>query len=74
MLNEFANAPDDSGPTRVLHPGDVSVAGYSTTDDGAGLGLRIVERVAAAHGWTVEATEGDSGGTRFEIRGIESGE
>lgn len=40
---------------------------HSTSDAGVGLGLSIVESVATAHGWTVEVTESDSGGARFEI-------
>ena len=46
-------------------------AGYSTADDGTGFGLRIVERVADAHGWTVDVTESEVGGARFEVRGVE---
>ncbi len=46
-------------------------AGYSTGDDGTGFGLRIVERIADAHGWTVDAVESEDGGARFEITGVE---
>ena len=49
---------------------DVFEAGYSTSDDGTGFGLRIVERVATAHGWTVRATESEVGGARFEVTGV----
>jgi len=41
--------------------------GY-TTGTGTGFGLDIVERIAAAHGWTVRATESEEGGARFELR------
>ena len=51
---------------------DIFESGYSTADCGTGLGLAIVGRIAAAHGWTVEATESETGGARFEIRGISS--
>ena len=34
------------------------------------LGLAIVSRITEAHGWTVTATESESGGARFEIRDI----
>lgn len=47
---------------RVFDPG---YAG----DDGTGLGLTIVARIARAHGWTVRLTEADSG-TRFEFHGV----
>jgi len=46
-------------------------AGYSTSEGGTGFGLRIVEQVADAHGWTVDLVESDGGGARFEIRGVE---
>ena len=45
-------------------------AGYSTTDEGTGFGLRIVEQVADTHGWAVAVTESRQGGARFEITGV----
>jgi PAS domain S-box-containing protein len=50
---------------------DVFEAGYTTSSDGNGLGLRIVQQVAEAHGWRVTATDSESGGARFEFRGVE---
>jgi PAS domain S-box-containing protein len=47
-------------------------AGHSTSDDGTGFGLRIVERIAELHEWDVAVTEGTEGGARFEIRGVET--
>lgn len=41
--------------------------GYTTGASGSGLGLAIVRRIAEGHGWDIEATESDDGGTRFEI-------
>ncbi|MGB9966335.1 PAS domain S-box protein [Halobacterium hubeiense] len=46
-------------------------AEYSTTEEGTGFGLRIVEQVAEAHSWQVRVTEGTGGGARFEITDIE---
>ena len=46
-------------------------SGYSTAGS-TGLGLRIVERVTEAHGWSVRAIESDGGGARFEITGVET--
>ena len=64
---------EDDGPgipaddrEEVLDPG------VTTADDGTGLGLAIVERIADAHGWTVEVTASEDGGARFEIRGVDS--
>jgi PAS domain S-box-containing protein len=46
-------------------------AGYSTSEDGNGLGLDIVEQVVDAHGWDIYLTEGSEGGARFEIHDVE---
>ncbi|KAB1196382.1 MULTISPECIES: HAMP domain-containing sensor histidine kinase [Haloferax] len=45
-------------------------SGYTTDPDGTGLGLAIVSGVADAHGWSVTATSGESGGVRFEFRDV----
>jgi GAF domain-containing protein len=45
--------------------------GHSTTATGTGLGLSIVEKMAAAHGWTVAVSESDTGGARIDVRGVE---
>ena len=44
--------------------------GYSTTEDGPGYGLHIVNSIIDLHDWTIRVTEGDADGARFEIRGI----
>jgi PAS domain S-box-containing protein len=49
----------------------VFAAGYSTGEEGTGFGLSIVEGIADAHGWEIEATESEPGGARFEIRGVD---
>lgn len=51
---------------------DVFDVGYSSSAAGTGFGLRIVEQVAEAHGWEISVTEGEEGGARFEITGIET--
>ncbi|MEF8841449.1 MAG: GAF domain-containing protein [Haloarculaceae archaeon] len=63
---------EDDGPgipsdrrEAVLEPG------HSTSDDGTGFGLNIVQRIAETHGWTLSVTEGDEGGARFEFTGVE---
>ncbi len=43
--------------------------GYSTGENGTGFGLKIVQRIAEVHGWTVTATESEAGGARFEVTG-----
>jgi signal transduction histidine kinase len=42
-------------------------SGYTTSDEGTGFGLAIVQEVADAHGWRVEVCESESGGARFEF-------
>ncbi|MFD1587393.1 histidine kinase N-terminal 7TM domain-containing protein [Halorientalis brevis] len=46
--------------------------GFTTDDDGTGLGLSIVASIVDAHGWTIDVTESDQGGARFEIRDVTS--
>ena len=53
---------------------DVFEGGYSTLEDGTGFGLAIVEEIVDAHGWTIRLGESDSGGARFEITGVDSGQ
>jgi PAS domain S-box-containing protein len=42
--------------------------GYSTVDDGTGIGLAIVEAVADAHGWKLDLVDAEPHGARFEFR------
>ncbi|AUV80769.1 PAS domain-containing sensor histidine kinase [Salinigranum rubrum] len=49
----------------VFEPGHKSSAG------GTGFGLTIVRRIVEAHGWTVTAAESETGGARFEFRGVD---
>lgn len=51
---------------------DVFTRGYSTTENGAGFGLSIVEQITDAHGWAVRVTESSDGGARFEFTGTGS--
>jgi signal transduction histidine kinase len=46
--------------------------GFTTRrDEGStGLGLAIVGEIADGHGWTVDLADAETGGTRFEIRGV----
>jgi PAS domain S-box-containing protein len=46
----------------------------TSSDDGTGLGLNIVEGIADAHDWDVRVTDGTDGGARFEITGVEFAE
>jgi anti-sigma regulatory factor (Ser/Thr protein kinase) len=60
----FAVADDGPG----IPPDDrerVLEWGYST--DGTGVGLGVVALVAERHGWSVDVTESETGGARFEF-------
>ncbi|WP_253737384.1 ATP-binding response regulator [Halohasta salina] len=48
--------------------------GYSTSEDGTGLGLNIAREIAEAHGWHVAVTTGTDGGARFEFTGVDTDE
>jgi len=51
--------------------GDVLDWGFTTTRDGTGFGLAIVEGIAQAHGWEITVTDSHHGGARFEFTGQE---
>ena len=66
---------EDTGPG--ISPSDrekVFEEGYSSNTDGTGFGLSIVERRVEAHGWTIDLEEASTGGARFVIGGVESGQ
>ncbi|WP_245781362.1 PAS domain S-box protein [Halopelagius inordinatus] len=45
--------------------------GFSTKEGGTGIGLRVADQIATAHGWDIAATASSTGGARFEITGVE---
>ncbi|GAB6879536.1 hypothetical protein JCM17823_18100 [Halorubrum gandharaense] len=49
---------------------EVFEPGVTTNPEGTGFGLNIVAEMAEAHGWTVELTESETGGARFELHGV----
>ena len=73
--SEGGFAIEDDGPGIPPEERDrVFRAGYSTSEDGIGFGLRIVKEIADAHGWDVAVTESEAGGARFEFAGVEMDE
>ena len=63
---------EDDGPGIPESERDVVFeAGHTTSEDGTGFGLSIVERVAEAHDWSIRVGESAVGGARFEITGVE---
>jgi len=51
---------------------DVLDHGFTTSQQGTGFGLSIVQQLANAHGWTVTVTNGDAGGARIEFQGVDA--
>lgn len=45
--------------------------GYTGQAHGTGIGLAIVSEIAEAHGWSIEVTESDGGGARFDFSGVD---
>jgi signal transduction histidine kinase len=44
--------------------------GYTSSEDGTGFGLSIVEQIVDAHDWSIDVTDSEEGGARFEITGV----
>lgn len=42
-------------------------SGYTTSTEGTGFGLAIVQEIVEAHGWDISVTDSANGGVRFEI-------
>lgn len=59
-----AGIPSDSR-TQVFE------TGFTTTTDGTGFGLSIIQQIVTGHDWEIQVTESDSGGARFEITGVD---
>jgi signal transduction histidine kinase len=62
---------DDGSGISADPPTDIFESGYSTTSEGTGFGLAIVADIVEAHGWEIHVTSGESGGARFEVRGVD---
>ncbi len=62
-------AVEDDGPGIPPEKRDqVCDPGETTSSEGIGYGLAIVQRIVEAHGWSLAVTAGSEGGARFEVR------
>ncbi|PSQ13647.1 hypothetical protein BRC98_01200, partial [Halobacteriales archaeon QS_7_68_65] len=60
---------EDDGPGIAENEREkVFDSGYTTGEEGTGMGLSIVETIATAHGWAIDVTDGAGDGARFEIQ------
>jgi signal transduction histidine kinase len=58
----------DNGPgIPIVERDKLFLPYYSTKQRGSGLGLAIVRRIVAEHGGSIEVTDNEPRGTRFEI-------
>jgi len=49
----------------------VRETGVTSSNDGTGFGLAIVDRIVEAHGWEMRIGEGSEGGARFDISDVD---
>lgn len=64
---------EDTGPgIPETERENVTEAGYTTDEEGIGLGLTFVAQLADAYGWEYTITESGEGGARFEFTDIET--
>ena len=72
VLDEGGFYIEDSGPgIPVSEQEHIFEMGYSNTRTGSGFGLAICKQIANAHGWYIRATDGSTGGARFEVSDVE---
>jgi signal transduction histidine kinase len=69
LKDGFYIEDDGTGIPEEERP-DIFDSSYSTSKDGTGLGMSIVQQAVDAHDWDITVTESDSGGARFEITGV----
>jgi signal transduction histidine kinase len=67
----FYVADDGSGIPEADRE-QVFEVGYTTSQDGTGFGLRIVQEIADAHGWNVAVGESRDGGTCITVTGVDA--
>jgi len=72
QIDDQAFYVEDDGPGIPADERDsVFEPGYSSADDGSGLGLSIIRRIANAHDWRVAVADSPDGGARFVFSRVE---
>ena len=66
----FYVADDGNGIPAELRE-EIFDAGVTGEVDGTGFGLAIVQQLADVHGWTVDVTESEEGGARFDFGNVD---
>ena len=69
-LDDGFYVADDGPGIPEADRGQIFDAGYSTADAGTGFGLSIVDQIVGAHGGSIQVTESEADGTRFEVTGV----
>ncbi|WP_158055480.1 GAF domain-containing sensor histidine kinase [Halorussus halophilus] len=71
MLDSGFYVEDDGPGIPKDERESVFEGGYSIGEGSTGFGLSIVEEIAGAHGWDVKIVDGNEGGARFEVEGVQ---
>jgi signal transduction histidine kinase len=61
---------DDGTGIDLEPPGRVFDVGFELGDSGVGIGLYVARRIAADHGWSLDASNRPEGGARFDVSGV----
>jgi signal transduction histidine kinase len=62
----------DDGHGFVLDDPEAALqTGVTTSEEGTGYGLSVVEQIVSAHGWELSARPSDAGGARFDIQNVD---
>ncbi|QIO25106.1 PAS domain-containing protein [Haloarcula sp. JP-L23] len=63
---------EDTGPGLPGEsPDTIFKPGFTTKDDGPGLGMVSIRQIAAGHGWEISLAESPEGGARFEFTNVD---
>ena len=63
---------DDGAGLAAVDTESLFQFGYSTDDDGTGIGLAVVKRIIEAHGWEITTGDSEAGGARFEVTTVQT--